>query len=169
MAPDHQRLWDRIADFELSDPDSEFNFVDRLARENDWSLEYAHRAVWEYKRFIFLICATQSALTPSDQVDQVWHLHLLYTHSYWIDFCQNTLEREIHHGPTKGGDAEKSKFKDLYQETQNLYATFFEEQPPVDIWPSSKQRFGALRFTRVNRHTHWVIPKLTFKPWKFNF
>jgi hypothetical protein len=30
-------------------------------------------------------------VTPSEQVDQVWHLHLTYTRSYWDEFCPNVL------------------------------------------------------------------------------
>ena len=114
MTPSEQILWQRIKRFEIDDPSSEFTFTNRLARENGWSLGYAIRAVYEYKKFIFLVCTTAHPLTPSDAVDQVWHLHLLYTDSYWIDWCQRTLEQEIKHGPTKGGKAEKEKFHDCW-------------------------------------------------------
>jgi hypothetical protein len=102
-------LWDKLEEFQLDDFDSTFTFTDRLCRENGWKYEYAVRVINEYKKFIFLICISDHPLTPSDQVDQVWHLHLLYTRSYWTDFCKNTLGREIHHGPTKGGKNEKEK------------------------------------------------------------
>ena len=152
-------LWNKIRNFELDDIDSDFTFSNRLARENDWSTEYSLRCIEEYKRFIFLICKTSHPLTPSDQVDQVWHLHLLYTQSYWEDFCGNTLDKQIHHGPTKGGSEEKSKYKDWYAETKNVYLESFKEKPPADIWPKSEIRFGEIQFSRVNRHRNWIIPK----------
>ncbi|GAB5556421.1 MAG: hypothetical protein SchgKO_06340 [Schleiferiaceae bacterium] len=166
MTEDQRSLWKKIQAFEVGDPSSEFSFVERLARENDWDLEYSLRAFFEYKRFMFLICQANHPLTPSDQVDQVWHLHLLYTESYWTDFCAKTLQRKIHHGPTKGGANEKTKFSNWYNTTVDLYTEWFGVKPPQDIWPEDRIRFGQLRFSRVNRHTHWVIPKPKFlKRW----
>ncbi|MFM1932635.1 MAG: hypothetical protein RL226_1938 [Bacteroidota bacterium] len=159
MTTEQEQLWQKIREFEIDDIDSDFTFTDRLARENDWPIEFALRAVHEYKKFIFLICTADHPLTPSDQVDQVWHLHLIYTESYWLDMCRDTLRRDIHHGPTKGGQNEKDKFKDWYAETKVFYQKQLGETPPPDIWPSSKIRFGEIVFTRVNRHRNWVVPK----------
>ncbi len=157
---DKSQLWQKIKRFEISDPSSAFSFTDRLARENGWTLEYSLRVVLEYKKFMFLICIAEHPCTPSDEVDQAWHLHLLYTESYWDDFCANTIERKIHHGPTKGGSSEKVKYHDLYEKTKQLYLDTFEKQPPSDIWPDTRRRFGWVRFQRVNLHTHWVLKKL---------
>lgn len=168
MNSEHQQLWDKISAFPLDDPHADFSFTDRLARENTWSLQFAIRAVHEYKKFMFLICIADHPLTPSDQVDQVWHLHLLYTESYWVDFCQHTLGKNIHHGPTKGGNTEKAKYNDWYAKTKEFYEHTFEELSPSDLWPSSKIRFGELNFTRVNLHRNWVIPKFNIsRLWKF--
>jgi hypothetical protein len=120
MTVDSSKLWDRLKEFELDDNDSQLTFTDRLARENGWAHEFSVRAVLEYKRFIFLICVSNQPLTPSDEVDQVWHLHLLYTHSYWREMCGQLLNKEIHHGPTKGGQNENLKFTDWYQRTIEL-------------------------------------------------
>ncbi|WP_462248362.1 glycine-rich domain-containing protein [Ekhidna sp.] len=163
----NNQLWEKLKHFEVGDPNSEFNFIDRLARENDWSMEFSIRVFEEYKKFIFLICIAEHPLTPSDQVDQAWHLHLLYTESYWQEMCKDTLGKNINHGPTKGGQSEKDKYNDWYAKTKEVYRNVFETDPPEDIWPPSHIRFGQLNFTRVNRHTNWVIkkPKL-FTKWK---
>lgn len=168
MTQPEQTLWNKVKRFELDDPQADFTFTERLARENSWSLGYATRCVFEYKRFIFLICITDHPLTPSDEVDQVWHLHLLYTESYWHELCHKTLGRTIQHGPTKGGTEEKAKYNDWYAVTKERYAAVFGIQPPEDIWPESAIRFGQIRFTRVNLHKNWVIPKPLFlRKWKF--
>ena len=168
MTDEQSNLWEKIKNFRIDDPESDFTFTDRLARENSWSIEFASRAVHEYKKFMFLICVAQHPLTPSDQVDQVWHLHLLYTQSYWNDFCQNILGKEIHHGPTKGGQQEKDKYADLYGMTKSLYQEKFGYSPPEDIWPRHAIRFGEINFTRVNLHRNFIIPKPRFlKKWKF--
>lgn len=159
MTTDQVTLWDKIKDFELDEPTSSLTFTNRLARENGWTIEYSIRAVHEYKKFIFMLCIADHSLTPSDQVDQVWHLHLLYTHSYWIDFCQNLIGRQIHHGPTRGGKAEGDKYNDLYEKTLQLYKRLFERNAPVDIWPPKEIRFSEVNFQRVNRDRNWVIQK----------
>jgi hypothetical protein len=155
-------LWHKIKNFEIDDPTSSFTFTDRLARENDWSIEYSVRTVFEYKKFLFLILIADFPLTPSDQIDQVWHLHLLYTQSYWIDFCKNTIQQDIHHGPTKGAE-QKPLFKDQYLKTLAFYESTFQKKPPKDIWVDVNTRFKEIHFTRVNRHKNWIIPKLFFK------
>lgn len=159
MTAEHNLLWTKIETFQIDDSESKFTFTDRLRRENGWTYEYTLRTISEYKKFIFLICIAEHPLTPSDQVDQVWHLHLLYTRSYWIDFCKNTLNKDIHHGPTKGGNDEKEKYNDLYSKTKAFYLDTFNKEAPKDIWPSSNIRFGEIHFQRVNLHRNWVIPK----------
>ena len=160
MTSDQLAQWQKVHAFEIDDPGSAFTFSDRLARENGWSMQYTLRAVREYKKFMFLLIVAEHPLTPSDQVDQVWHLHLLYTRSYWIEFCRNTLGREIHHEPTMGGAKEGAKFDNWYDRTKVTYKTFFDRDPPEDIWPSNKVRFSEINFQRVNLDRHWIIKKL---------
>ena len=75
------------------------------------------RAIEEYKRFVFLAMAAGHPVTPLDEVDQVWHLHLCYTRSYWEDLCGEVLRAPLHHGPTRGGAAERARFDDQYRRT----------------------------------------------------
>jgi hypothetical protein len=152
-------LWYKIRTFELDDPSISLTFTSRLIRENGWTYEYALRTVVEYKKFMFLICIADHPLTPSDQIDQVWHLHLIYTQSYWTDFCTATINRQIHHGPTKGGTSEQDKFTDWYEKTKELYKSIFGSDTPNDIWPESKNRFSEINFQRINLDKNWVIKK----------
>jgi len=161
MTPEQQLLWQRIRQYDLDEAAVAFPFSARLARENGWGWAFALRAIEEYKRFMFLVCAADSPLTPSDAVDQVWHLHLLYTESYWNVFCAKTLGRQIHHGPTKGGSRQRATFQDTYAATQALYRKFFGP-PPSDIWPESAVRFGETDFQRINLHRYWAVPKPIF-------
>jgi hypothetical protein len=162
MTAEQKQLWEKIRRFELDDPQSSYSFSDRLARENIWSIEYSLKVIDEYKKSIFLQCIASDPLTPSDEVDQVWHLHLLYTRSYWIDLCQNTLRKEIHHGPTKGGEHQREKFENLYEKTIEFYTTLFDHSPPQRIWPPSSKRFSDIHFSRVNTKNNWVILKPKF-------
>lgn len=153
-----REIWRRIRDFELDDPTATLCFSDRLARENGWSKEFSLRVIEEYKKFIFLVHMTGEPLTPSDQVDQAWHLHLIYTRSYWIELCGGVLQQELHHGPTLGGEQEQAKFTDWYGRTMHFYRVHFGAEPPPDIWPEHKQRFASTRFQRVDVSRNLVIP-----------
>ena len=84
MTSEQQRLYERIRTFQFDEGPAVFPFAARLARDNGWSAGFAARVVTEYRRFVFLAVAVGHPVSPSDQVDQVWHLHLLYTESYWI-------------------------------------------------------------------------------------
>lgn len=161
MIKEQKLLWEKISQFKIDDENSDFTFSKRLARENNWSLGYSKKVMDEYKKFIFLCCVTKTGVTPSDQVDQAWHLHLTYTKSYWIDFCKNTLEKEIHHNPTKGGKSEATKFDDFYSKTKDDYKTLFENEPPIEIWPSNENRFSEIDFKRINTQRNWIIQKPT--------
>ena len=162
MTSEQQRRWQSILNFALDHPTAAFTFSERLARENSWSLEYALRAIIEYKKFMFLLGEAPHPLTPSEPVDQVWHLHLIYTQSYWIDFCEKTLGKLIHHQPTQGGAQERDKFTDWYQKTLSFYEQLFDQPPPTDLWPSPTVRFRDIDFTRINRNHCWIIPKPKF-------
>src|SRR5690606_11954622 len=114
----------------------------------------------EYLRFIYLAMTAEHPVTPSEDVDQVWHLHLCYTRSYWQDLCEGVLKKALHHGPTKGGKQEDIRFRDQYQQTLNSYQYAFGGPPPDDIWPKWGQRFRRSdRFVRVNLRDSLVVPK----------
>lgn len=153
-------LYQRIQQFSLDAIDANLPFSHRLARDNGWTLDYAQRVIEEYKKFAFLAIVAGHPVTPSDQVDQVWHLHLLYTQSYWNEFCPNGLQTPLHHNPTKGGQQERGKFNDWYSGTLQSYETIFQQLPPADIWSPPHVRFGReLSFVRVNTQQHWILPK----------
>lgn len=161
MNTEQAELYERIQAFSLDKPNAQLSFSKRLARDNGWSLQYARQTIEEYKKFAFLALAAGHPVTPSDQVDQVWHLHLTYTRSYWDEFCSEVLQTPLHHDPTLGGEAENQKFDDLYNKTLESYERFFGVKPPVEIWSTPKDRFGRdLYFVRVNTQQNWVLAKL---------
>ena len=80
-------------------------------------------------------------VTPSDAVDQAWHLHLTYTRDYWQAFCPQVLGSDLHHGPTKGGPAERHRFYHQYAATLAAYEAAFGTAPPPEIWPAARRRF----------------------------
>ena len=135
------QLYQRICAYELDDPSHEFGFLAHLMGANGWSRSFALRAIEEYRKFVFLALVADHPVTPSDQVDQVWHLHLLCSDAYWNDFCPRVLGRPLHHHPAKGGQAERDRFHEQYRATIRSYGQHFGE-PPADLWPPADVRFG---------------------------
>jgi hypothetical protein len=152
-------LWARLQLIEFDDLDAALPFTARLARDQGWGLDFARRAVEEYRRFAYLAMVGGREVTPSDEVDQAWHLHLAYTRHYWGPFVA-ALGAPLHHGPTKGGAAEGLRYADAYAATLALYAEEFGVAPPRDLWPAPDKRFSdSAHMRRVNAKSHFVIPK----------
>lgn len=163
MTENQKLLWERLEEFEIDDPNSDYTFSMRLAQENLWDISYALDVINEYKRFLFLACTVEHPVTPSDQVDQAWHLHLIYTKSYWVFLCKEILKREIHHGPTPGGKKAGENYTDFYNQTLVSYRLIFNEEPPKDIWPNTERRFSEIHFRRINIKRNWIFKKIWIK------
>lgn len=151
MSPPSDELWHRIAAHEIGPPDASLSFAARLARENRWSLAKAEAVIGEYKRFCYIALTAGHEVTPSDAVDQAWHLHLTYSRDYWQSFCAQVLRADLHHGPTKGGAAERERFYHQYAATLAAYEAAFGVAPPATIWPPAHRRFSVdPKAVRVN-------------------
>jgi len=152
-------VWRRIAAHVLGPADAEQSFAQRLAKENGWSAGEAERVIEEYRRFCFLAATAPHPVTPSEMVDQAWHLHLCYSRDYWQVFCPEVLGRELHHGPTRGGAAERDKHYEQYAMTLKTYEKTFGPAPE-DIWPDSYKRFYIdPQARRVNPREYLIIPR----------
>lgn len=160
MNTSEMSLWKKLEAFEIDDPTAALTFSRRLARENSWSPDFTDRVVSEYRRYLYLTQVAGHVVVPSEEVDQVWHLHLTYTHSYWEQLCGAVLGSPLHHNPTAGGAEEGDKFRRLYERTLASYRRHFGEAAPADIWPEAGIRFGeSAQQRRVNVARNWVIPK----------
>ncbi|WP_066555255.1 glycine-rich domain-containing protein [Croceicoccus bisphenolivorans] len=152
-------LWQRLARYRVGPPDAAFSFEQRLARENGWSEAHAGRVVDEYRRFCYLAMRAGHEVTPSDAVDQAWHLHLTYSRDYWQRFCPDVLEMPLHHGPTAGGEVERDRYYRQYAETLASYERVFGPSP-ADIWPDANRRlYRDPLARRVHPRDHLIVPK----------
>ena len=157
------KLYDQIQALEIDQPEASLPFSKRLARDHQWSFIYTQRVIKEYKKFLFLAIVADHPVTPSNAVDQAWHLHLTYTHSYWDDLCAQILPRSLHHHPTHGGQQQRELFWDCYSKTLDSYKRFFGYCAPADIWTAPATRFRqAGQFRQVNSQDYWMIPKPSF-------
>ena len=159
------QLWARLEGYRIGPVDAALSFADRLARENRWPAAFVHRVIREYYRFCYLAMTAGHEVTPSDQVDQAWHLHLTYSRDYWQRFCPEVLGADLHHGPTAGGQVERSRYYEQYAQTLASYEAAFGEPPPPDIWPPAARRFGSDPLSyRVNPADVVTFPKRLFWP-----
>ena len=124
--------WRRM---EIDPPDATTRFQHRLKQYNKWTDEFAARVTKEYRRFLYLAARAGHPVTPSDTVDQAWHLHLIYTRHYWEELCGKILGLQLHHEPSAGGTVESNRFERQYEQTIESYKAAFGEAPPADIWP----------------------------------
>jgi hypothetical protein len=162
--PDHP-VWHRLAICTIGPTDASLDFASRLARENGWSAAHAARVIEEYKRFCFLAATCAGEVTPSDAVDQVWHLHLTYSRDYWQHFCPEVLGSELHHGPTRGGEGERGRFFEQYARTLKLYEQAFGPAP-ADIWPDAARRLlDDPRARRVHPRDGLIVPRFRLFAW----
>jgi hypothetical protein len=152
-AHDHP-IWVALRHYSIGPEASALTFADRLARENGWSAEKAGRVVDEYRRFCFLAATAGHEVTPSDAVDQAWHLHLTYSRDYWERFCPEVLGGPLHHGPTAGGTAEQHRFYEQYAETLKSYEEAFGESAPADQAPAVERLVGSKPGASTPRRLH---------------
>ncbi|GJE25713.1 TIGR04222 domain-containing membrane protein [Methylobacterium organophilum] len=157
--PERRALWQRIEAHPFERADQALDFTERLARDRGWTREAARGAVAEYRRFCFLAMVSDTPVTPSEEVDEVWHQHLTYSRDYWDVWCGSVLGRRLHHDPTAGGAAEQARFCAQYAETLAFYEGFFGPPDPV-FWPGTASRFrGRPRYRMVDTDRVLILPR----------
>ena len=157
MNIEEAELYQNICEFRLDNPTDLFPFTVKLAWEYRWTEIYTLRATIEYKKFVFLATIADRLVSPSMTIDRVWHSHLLYTYTYWHDFCGEVLHKPLHHYPGGGGADELVKDRQRYQDTLALYQTYFGT-PPTDIWDSLPLTGNHLA-QKQRDQKYWIIPE----------
>ncbi len=137
ITPEVAQQWGQMQAFVFDEPGVPYPFSQRLAKRNsfkkEWDHKFALRVIEEYRKFFFIMLASGHMVTPSIHVDEVWHIHLLYTKSYWHDWCRDIMGKEIHHHPGNGTDEDTLKWRCIYERTLEFYAAVFGPAPE-DIW-----------------------------------
>jgi hypothetical protein len=156
MSPSTLARWQKIEAFAFDAPGDVITFEDKLIRETGWTRHFAGRAIAEYRRYLLLAAEAGHPVSPSPAVDEVWHLHLLYTRSYWERLCPDLLGFPLHHEPANGTADDRSKLNDWYARTLESYARIFETPPLAELWPAkpradAHQRVDAARDVVVSR------------------
>ena len=98
--------------------------------ERLWDEQRVERALNEYKQFLALMhWNPEAVLVPSEDIDEVWHTHVLNTARYQAD-CETIFGRFQHHFPTFG-ESEEVQEEEMKgrDETLKLFEEAFGEGP----------------------------------------
>ena len=110
-----------------------------------WTKEQTELAIANYIRFLVLKHEYPNAeIVPSQEIDRVWHLHILDTLNYAAD-CQAVFGQFIHHFPYFGirGKSDRASLETAFARTQTLFKEHFGvslERSSVCVIPNKKEQ-----------------------------
>jgi large subunit ribosomal protein L40e len=108
--------------------------IGRYAKSFKVSIDFATKAVNEYRKFIALKKIGQDfdakILSPGPLIDEIWHLHILDSKDYQ-EMCGN---RFIHHNPD--GENEGAAKMLRYTALLELYTSVFGSAAPNQFFPT---------------------------------
>jgi hypothetical protein len=143
-------------------------FLDNLMHEQLIDVNTANKWLLEYRKYLVMAYLSDQMISPSEQVDQVWHLHMTYTQHYRAT-CDTLVEREFKHAPSSGGSSEGDKFKSIYADTLSFYRAIFLLDAPSDVWEPIDTRFDNKNFEFRNINLYRLAVVFSMKTINPNF
>ena len=92
-----------------------------------WTKEQTEKAIARYLMFLALKHLHPNVeIVPSDEIDRVWHTHILDTQKYAAD-CQQIFGSFLHHFPYFGirNEADRQNLNATFARTQTLFKEHF--------------------------------------------
>ena len=152
------QLLRRIEAHGFDAPDDPLGFETRLADDNGWTLGHARAVVAEYRRFLVLTQLAKEPVSPSQDVDQAWHLHLTRT-AHYAAFCEALFGRFLHHEPGRSDGGDAARHRQMYEYTRKVYRRGFGAAPPEAVW----SRPGQPLPSDPMPGPRWTVPR-TLQP-----
>ena len=141
-----------LQSFPFDEPGVSRPFSARLREENGWNEGFTRRAMDEYRRFLVLAALAGHRVSPSPIVDEVWHLHLLDTRSYWNELCGKVLGFPLHHEPSRGDtDSASWPLPAVHRNPTNR-----EEAPRNPTWKNNRGK-RTVRGCDRKRVSAWFV------------
>ena len=101
-----------------------------------WPGTRAERAIKEYRDFLYIsyLHKNESAIVPSEEVDEVWHNHIMDTRKYYTD-CMSTFGEILHHNPYLGMDEKtgEEELRNAVSQTRAAYKKELNIDLPADF------------------------------------
>jgi hypothetical protein len=111
----------------------------KLMEMHGWSAEEAELAEERYKKWLYLRRVHAGELMPPpEDIDQVWHAHILDTYAYHRDTAA-IFGVYFHHFPYFGrrGEADRRKLEQAFENTKKRWREEYGEEPTGEL-----SRFG---------------------------
>lgn len=83
-----------------------------------------------YKKFLH-IRNIDTTCSPSDDIDSLWHQHILDTNAY-VHYCTKMFNTIVHHDPEDSNDQDVRKIR--LNHSINLFKQTFNLEPEYSIW-----------------------------------
>ena len=94
-----------------------------------WELDRARAAAEQYRRWLWLFSQNPGEhFSPSPDIDNVWHMHILDTRKY-ADDCAVLFGHLLHHNPYSGWESDEAEHEHQlnYIRTCEMYFAYFGE------------------------------------------
>ncbi len=108
------------------------------SNEEKWNIQQTKEAISRYRMFLLLVYLyPNSQLVPNQEIDRVWHYHILDTMKYTED-CELLFGKFIHHFPYFGerGKIDKDNLQKGFEQTQVLFQEHFGKSMGIHKKPS---------------------------------
>lgn len=97
----------------------------KMVKEKGWTIENVDRVEPLYKGFLFFNAVDPDSIhVPTEEIDEMWHNHVLDTRKYMAD-CHEIFGRYLHHYPYLGmrDEADAKRLADGFARTREKFAT----------------------------------------------
>lgn len=108
---------------------------ERIIKEGKISRENVGNAIRRYKNFLSLMIKYPGqTIVPTEDIDEVWHNHILHTKEYTRD-CEAIFKSYKHHSPFHDHEDESAReeMNQKYYKTAELYIKEFQESYALDL------------------------------------
>lgn len=108
------------------------SFEEQIAKYHNWTADHCRKVVAEYERFLQLKASNHLLpLSASDDIDKLWHFHILCTESYY-NYCTNKYGKFIHHNLVDSSDQAQRQQRLI--NTNNCYRNTFGGFLYPEVW-----------------------------------
>src|SRR5262249_37338296 len=128
-------LWNRVAGLDLEPVTAQ------LIDYQGWTAVRAAAAEQRYRRFFYLKATLPNGASPTVEIDQFWHQHILNTERYGPD-CWHVAGRFLNHTFLSPADeAQAKQLQSVWLTTWVCYETRFEAPYEETIGAALLQRW----------------------------
>lgn len=138
-------------------------FEEHIAKYNNWTMEYCRQVIQEYERFLSLKANNNIELSPSDDIDKLWHFHILCTELY-NSYCIEKFGKIIQHNPIDSTDQQKRKQRlintlNCYKQTYQLFINKKVWNVKLDLEIDEVEKLQLLQVEQIHPYVSYVQNK----------